>query len=130
MDYYGDINHIKQLSEFDANQFRMSAEVDFDELIENILKRLKVHIDTRLGEEVNEDNDKYLAICDIAERICIDILNYAQQMQISDIVERDNIEAYLMDTTDAIQNLRDELEDFKEKKKKVKVTWTGRDKDD
>lgn len=127
--YYGDVDYIIQLASIEPMDLQCDDEQELKSLVSDILQRLKSHIDSRLSREVSTEEMQYDAIQDIAERSVIDILNYAQQLQMSDIVSRDEMAVYLVHAADALEKLDDKLAPFQGKESQVKITWTGRDRD-
>jgi len=127
--FYGDVDYIIQLASIEPMDLQCDDEQELKSLVSDILQRLKSHIDSRLSREVSMEEMQYDAIQDIAERSVIDILNYAQQLQMSDIVSRDEMAVYLVHAADALEKLDDKLAPFQGKESQVKITWTGRDRD-
>lgn len=121
--YYGEISKVKRLAKKDFEDLGLENESEFEDLIEDILIKLTSHINTRLKEEeIDVESIRYPALCDIAERKVLDMISVIQQIQTGDIVRIDELSTHIINTTNAIEDLDDELKHFKESK--VRVSWT------
>jgi len=125
-DYYGSVDKVKRMAQKDYEDLGLENEDQYDDLVEDILEKLKSHIDSRLAQgEIDEEDKRYKAVCDIAERKVLDMFSVIQQLQTGDIVDIDELSTHIINTTDAIRDLNEELMNFHVRK--VRVSWTGKE---
>ncbi len=129
-EFYGSAEGVKKLTNITADQFRVIDDEDeLDDLLETWLIRISSAINTRLVQgEIEEDNPKYPGITDIAERKCADLIAVAKQLHTGDIVNVNEFAVHILNTSQAFKDLTKELKPYQ--RRKVSVTWTGRDDND
>jgi len=129
-EFYGSAKGVKDLTNITADQFRATeTEEELDELLERWLKQITSAINTRLVQgEIEDDDDKYLGIVNLAERKCADLIAVAKQLHTGDIVNVDEFAVHILNTSQAFEDLTKELKPYQ--RRKVSVTWTGRDEED
>lgn len=124
--YYGEPDYILNMSSVNYEDFDMENQHELAGLVADILKRITSHINSRLLQEaVEPGDDKYPAVCDIAERKAMRLLGITQQMLVNDLISTDDLEAQLVEITGIMDDLSEELESLQEKN--TRISATGRD---
>jgi len=115
MDAYGSNHTIKVITGVTPQTFRFednnnqTPEEQLDKLLDTWREKVTSHIDARLREHVEEDDDRRKAVDDICERKVSDLVALARQMGTGDIVNTTEFAVHILNSSEALQHLSAEL---------------------
>ena len=120
--HYGDVQDVLELSNRKPEDFNLESQELLEQLVEKLLTKLTSHVNTRLVQgEIEPDDYRYPAICDIAERKVLDMMSIVQQAQSGDTVSIDDLSVHIINTTEAISDLDEELRSFQSRR--IHLSW-------
>ena len=120
--HYGDVQDVLELSNRKPEDFNLESQELLEQLVEKLLTKLTSHVNTRLVQgEIEPDDYRYPAICDIAERKVLDMMSVVQQTQSGDIVNVDELSIHIINTSDVISDLDEELRSFQSRR--IHLSW-------
>src|SRR5690606_278930 len=120
---------IKELTGIKTADFQF-VDVDdpdkaLDELLEKWINRVASHIFVRLDRKISEDDGEYLAIQDVLIRSVANIVSIAQQQRTSPVIQIDNFAINILNTSEALKHLDNELKPFLRYRKSSKSGWVS-----
>ena len=120
--HYGKVEDVLELINKDPKDLGLQNQEQLEKLVEKLLTKISSHINARLAQrKVYKEDVNYPAICDIAERKILDMIAIIQQVQSGDIVSMDELSTRIINTTDVMSNLDEELRAFH--KRRIRLSW-------
>ena len=110
-----DLTGIKP-SDYQFNDTEEDPNVLLDELLEEWITRIGSHVHSRLKRSITEEDDEYDAIRDIIIRTVAKVVAVSQQQRTTPIVQTSDFAVNILDTSEVIKGLRQEIAPFKRRR--------------